>query len=791
MENAKNKYGAFTSDGREFTVSRMDTPRPWMNVLFNDEYGVFFSQTGEGYSFYKSVLYCPVTYCDVFTYVPQWPQTGKFVYLRDMDKGSGWSLAPFFADQEYDSFLCRHCPGRSEIQTLKNGIRSTFGIVVPPGTDPVELWDITFRNESEEKRRLRIYPFQELQMSSYGSSATDVFTYTIAKFDPSLQAIVAHNNNSVSKLKYRTFTMVDYPVVGWDCRLESFIGTYGRKEMPAVVQRGECTGSEVSAERMCTVLEGEIELAPGEQKQVNLLFGIGSDEEDVAAFRKTYLSAGKPEDARNRTQVYWDAHYERMHADTPFTGLDWLLNSWYKHGALLTSRFVRGDIKGFRDIVQDIMGMCPLEPGWTRRWLLESLKHQEQSGHVIRCYDVIAGEHDMRRHRDCGLWLPITFSEYIRETGDDSILDEVVSYLDGGEDSAWMHMVRNILCVGQDRGAHDLCLIGDGDWNDSLDEINREGRGESAWLTVACIHAINLMEEIGDNTGRQESLDELRNLREELRSPVEESAWDGDWYVYGFADDGRAVGSSVDREGQVHLNMQTWAIFAGVAAGERQEKLLDLIDHRMDSDFGPLLIDPAYTAYDNQVGKMSAKNPGHCENGPVYSHGVCFKMLADAVLGRGNQAMDSFIKLSPFNPKTSQDRFAAVPFAAPRYLVSRANPEQEGAAWYPYFTATPAWMMTVLWQHILGIRPWYDGLVIDPVIPSEWDGFTVTRTWRDATYKITVNNPEHVCCGVAQLEAGGERVDGQLLRPAVPGSKISVRCTLGRFGKRFTHEESL
>jgi len=777
-------YGEFSDDGRTFRITRFDTPRPWMNVLFNDEYGVFFSQTGHGYSFYKSVLSCPVTYVDVFTYVPQWPQTGKFIYFHDADSGAAWSLAPFFADQEYDRFECLHTPGISAIESLKGGLRARFQILVPPGSDPVELWTLTLRNEGETERRLRVYPFQELRLSSYMSAATDVFTYALAGFDEETQAIVAHNNNSVSKLKYGTFMIADYPVAGHDCRLDSFVGKCGRLEAPAAAVRGSCSNSSVSAERLCTVLEGDVTLAPGEERTLHLLFGIGSDGDTIREYRERYLAPGRPAEAVAATQAHWQAHYDALHAETPLQGVNCLLNTWYKHGALLTSRFVRGGTKGYRDIVQDIMGMCPLDPQWTRRWLLESLKHQDREGLVIRCYDTIAGREDLRRHRDCALWLPITFSEYVRETGDAAVLDEVVPYRDEGEDTAWRHMTASILRVGRDRGVHDLCLIGDGDWNDSLDEINREGKGESAWLTVACVYAINLMEELAAHTGRTEQIEELGRLREDLVSAVREQAWDGDWYVYGFADDGRAVGSRKDREGQVHLNMQTWSLFSGIAEGERVDKLLRLIDGRMDSRFGPVLIEPAYTRYDPRIGKMSAKNPGHAENGPVYSHGVCFKILADAVFGRGNEAMDSFLKLSPFNPESDQDIYAAAPFAAPRYLVSRANPDQEGAAWYSYFTATPAWMLMVLYQWILGVRPWYDGLLLDPVIPDTWPGFKMSRTWRGATYRIEVRNPDGVCCGVRELRADGAKLEGNRIPIQSPGTEVSVVCTLGPGGCR-------
>jgi cellobiose phosphorylase len=778
------KYGSFIDNGRSYCITRPDTPRPWMNVLFNDEYGLFFSQTGQGYSFYKSVLDMPITYVDLFTYVPQWPQSGKFVYLRDEENQDHWSLAPFYADQKYDSFQCRHTPGFSTIETSKNGISSRFEIFVPVGSDPLEIWTITLKNTGPTPRRLRFYPFHELRLASYGSGITDVFTYALSDFNPDCQALISHNNNSVAKFMYGTFMAADYPIVGYDCRLESFIGNYGRMETPQAVQAGRCTNSSVSAERLCNVLEGVAELAPGEEKTFHLAFGIGSDTETVKSFQAAYLAPGQPAAARAAVADYWQDQYQRMSIETPFEGLNILSNTWFKHGSLLTSRYVRGGVKGYRDIVQDVMGSCPLDPAWTRRWLLESLRHQQKDGLVIRCYDPIAGDDDLRMHRDCGLWLPISFSEFVRETGDDAILDQVIPYRDSGQDTAWQHMIANILRVGNDRGAHNLCLIGDGDWNDSLDGINRNGGGESAWLTVATIYAINMMEELSENTGRSEGISELLQLKAELSQAVNENAWDGSWYVYGFGDNGQPIGTHKDKEGQIHLNMQTWAIFSGLVEKDRLPSLLNVIDNTVASRFGPLLIHPPYTKYDKGIGKMSAKNPGHCENGPVYGHGVCFKMLADAALGRGNEAMDSFLKLSPFNPESNADIYRGEPFAAQRYLVSYANPEQEGAGWYPFFTATPAWMMYIVYQQLLGLRPWYNGLRIDPVIPESWDGYKVTRQWRGATYILEVKNPEHVSSGVTELLANGQAFKDNLIPIAPAGSTVEITCLLGPGGTR-------
>ena len=777
------EFGHFAESAEEFVITRFDTPRPWMNVLFNDEYGLFFSQTGLGYSFYRYVLDIPVTCVDIFTYVPQWPRDGKFVFLRDQETGTFWPLAPMHSAEGYDHYECRHHPGRSTILTRREGIESALLIFVPRG-DPVEIWRLTLRNLSRRPRTIRFFPFQELRLASYGTGATDVFTYTLADYDAQANAIIARNNNSISKLKFGAFMTGDYPVLGYDCRLESFVGRYGRPDEPQVLRQGECANSSVSAERTCTVLAGEVELAPDQAKTVHVLFGIGDTPERVAELRERYLAPGAPESALQAVEDYWSGVIGEQRVETPERAVDVFANVWHKHGCLLTSRYVRGGHKGYRDVLQDVMGVCPLDVPWTRRWLLESLKQMRNDGLCVRGYDPIAGLDDLRWHRDSALWIPLTLSAYLRETGESEILTEEVPYRDGGAGSVWDHVMRGIAKVAAERGAHDLCLIGGGDWNDSLDEVNLAGRGESAWLTVACVHAARTAARIARSVGDAASAEELDALAADLTEAVNANAWDGDWYVYAFADNGQPVGSRLNEEGRIHLNVQTWAIFSGVATPERVERLLQAIDGPMDTDFGPVLVHPAYTRYVRGIGKVSAKNPGHCENGPIYGHAVAFKMLADAVLGRGSKAFESYVRMSALSPRTTQDRFRGEPFAAQRYLVGPGTPEQFGAGWYPYFTATPAWMLMVIYEWLLGVRPWYNGLVIDPVIPSSWREYRVRRPWRGAVYEVHVVNPEGVESGVVELTFDGRTVEGWSLPVAADGRVHQVHCRLGRAGAR-------
>lgn len=770
-------YGRFARDGSEYVITRPDTPRPWLNCISNDVYGMFVSQTGFGYSFYRDTNAVKINYIDIFGYVPSHPQTGKFVYLHDRDAGRAWPAAPMHSARGYARYQCRHGQGWTQIRARRFNIEVSTRYFVPVGEDPVEIWQIIVRNRGKSTRRLTTYPYQQWQLTA-PTGITDTLTYTRASWRDDVGAIVARQTNPTSPLMYDAFMAADFDVEGHDCSYAAFVGEYAALDQPVAAVAGACTNSSASGERMCGVLSHTFELPPGGQVVFNVLTGVSLADGDVARLKAKYLAPGQADAALDAVRDYWQRIRDTLTCRTPEPVVNLMANSWAKHQNFITSRWCRGGYKGYRDVLQDVMGYAPIEPAWTRHWLLQTLARQYASGLCIRGWNPLRGSIDGRLHRDSPIWIPLTLSAYLRETGEMALLDEPVDWLDGGQAPVFDHALAGMRRLHEERAANGLCLIGDGDWNDSLDEVAPRGLGQSVWLTMAAAYAMDTLAEVADAAARDADAADLRRWADELRSAVNEHGWDGRWYLYAITDDGRPVGGNASEEGKIHLNVQTWAIFSGTATGDRLASLLEVIDNDLDTRFGPVLIHPAYTRYTPGIGKVSGKNPGMAENGPIYSHGVAFKMLADLHMGRGDKAMESYLKTCPA-AQPDPGRFGGEPYAASRYLVGPACPERFGASPYSFYTAWGPWTLSLLHERVLGVRPAFEGLRIDPCVPSSWKRFEVVRPWRGATYRIRVSNPKGVQRGVRRVTVDGQRLDGNVVPIFGDGRQHEVRVTMG------------
>jgi len=774
------QYGKFSKDGSEYVITRFDTPRPWINLIANETYGLYLSQNSFGFSFYRDSQTVKVTYADVTGYVPTHPQTGKFVFLRDMDTGHCWSNLPMHTARGYSGFRCVHGQGYSRLSARCHGIQTDFLALVPIGADPVEIWEVTLRNCSKRTRRIKAFPYQQWLLSA-PTGITDTLTYTRVAYRPDLHAIVARMTNSTAPLQYDAFMAADFEPEEHDCNYDRFMGAYGSLSTPAAVIAGRATNSSASGERMCGVLARTFELAPGESATFRILTGVSHADAEVKTLMARYLSDGACATALRGVKDYWKRIREGMRVQTPDPTINLTANIWAKWQNYHTTRHARGAYRGFRDLLQDTMGFTPVQPAYTRQALIDVLQHQYANGLCIRGWSPISGKLDTRKHRDSPCWIPLTLSAYLRETGEFAFLDVPVDYLDTGRATVFEHALAGMRRLHEERAPNGLCIIGDGDWNDSLDEVAVKGLGQSVWLTIAAVYAMHALADIAGACGRSGPCGQLRAWAQELKTAVNEHGWDGRWYLYAITDDGDPVGSDRNAEGKIHLNVQTWALFAGVAEGARAASLLQVIDETLATRYGPVLMHPAYTGYVKGIGKVSGKNPGQAENGPVYSHGVLFKMLADFTRGRGDKAFESFLQICPASPNNTNepDRFQGEPFTATRYLIGPACPERFGAAPYSYHTAMPAWTMQLLYERMLGVRPSFDAMIIDPCIPAAWEKFEVVRPLRGATYRVRVSNPDHVQTGVRSVRVDGKKIPSNRIPLFSDGALHTVDVEMG------------
>jgi len=774
-------YGHFTEDGSEFLITRPDTPRPWLNHLSNEVYGLCLSQLGYGYSYYRAEIALRVTAMTVDTYVPVDPPTGRFIYLHDRETGKAWPATPLANSEfgKYRGYLCREGLGEWQLEASRNGIRTTVHFFVPQTDDPVEVEQITFENRSSRRRRLRFFPFLEWYLSSHPATYTDVFAFNRARFDARTGSIIARMTNPQSCIMYGGFITGDYRVVGYDASKSAFFGREGNLLSPEVPRLGRCRDSSATTERMVGVIAGEVTLQPSETKTVRILAGVAEDARTVARLRGKYLARGARERELGRLRENWRHTREALRVETPSRPFNLAANVWLKYQLTHTAKWTRGLDRGYRDILQDTMGVAPFWPDYTHKRLLETLAYQYQDGTAMRQWSEIGGPHDLRKHRDSPSWIIWCLEQYLLQTGDFDLLKEGVPFFDGGSATVYEHALRSVRVLYRERGTHGMCLIGDGDWNDALNGIGKQGRGESVWLSCAAVIAARKVAALARHLGRTGVAREMSRKANALAKQINKVAWYRGQYTYAFDDEGRPIGCPDNPDGRLHLNVQTWAIFAGVADEKQRRRLFQLIDGRLDTPFGPALIHPPYRKYQDYVGRISGMVPGMFENGAVYSHGVSMAVRAQCHGGRGSRAFETFMKGQPINPAHDRDRVTVEPFASTNFYLGPGSPERFGAALYSWHTGSTSWYFLLAHQFMLGLRPKYEGVRIDPCIPAHWEEVQAWATLRGARYHLTVRNPGRKEGGVARLSVDGKDVPGTLVPFGKPGHTYEIVAELG------------
>jgi len=477
---------------------------------------------------------------------------------------------------------------------------------------------------------------------------------------------------------------------------------------------------------------------------------------------------------------------------TPDDAMDIMENVWLKYQAISgrlwgrTAYYQTGGAYGYRDQLQDSQVFLPLDPEQTKKQILLHARHQFRDGTVYHWWHPISEIGHRNQISDNLLWLPFVLNAYLQETDDTGILNLREPFVDDAVGATvYDHCVRAIdraLKRTSDRG---LPLIGAGDWNDGLSAVGLEMKGESVWLAHFLYKILLDYSEVAARHGDVTQAGEFRQHATELKTSIDRYAWDGEWYFRATRDSGGRLGSKENKEGRIYLNAQTWAVIAGVAEKERAEQVMDVVEKSLEFKAGPLLLYPSYKKPDKYIGYLTRYGPGMRENGGVYTHAATWAVIAEAMLGRGENAFRMYSKLNPINRGKNPLEYCAEPYVTPGNIEGPESPFYGRGGW-TWYSGSAAWLFKVGLEWILGVRPTVDGLLIDPCIPPAWDGFKVRRAFRGATYSIEVKNPEHVECGVRELWVDGEREcmskgpREKVVPVFPPGTKHAVTVILGK-----------
>ena len=770
------RYGFFDDARREYVIDRVDVPVSFTNYIgMGDMYGVF-NHTAGGYLLYKSPEYHRITRFRPNGVPMDGP--GHYVYLRDRDTGDYWSVSWQPVGKPKEHFFCRH--GLSYVRYLSDysGIdaRQTLFVAMD---DPVEIWDVRLRNGSGKTRRLSVFSYLEFSFHQIDMDNRNFQMSLYAAGSRCEDGVIEHDLY-YEEDGYQFFT-AGFAPDGFDCLRDRFIGAYRTERNPQTVESGKCGGSYQKGGNHCGCLQKDLTLQPGEEARLIFLLGEGGIETG-RRMREKYTAARVDEDFA-RLARFWEDKLSRLQVSTPNPGMNTELNIWNLYQSeinVMFSRFtsfieVGGRTGlGYRDTAQDAMMVIHSNPEKCKSRLLELLRALTREGYGLHLFEprwfepeekpqtfksptvvpmpdksrIIHGLEDTCA--DDALWLVASVVQYVKETGDLAFVDQSVPYADGGEETVYAHLRRILDFSARQVGANGICKGLRADWNDCLNL----GGGESAMVSFLHHWALQSFVALAQRLGRDEDAAHYGALARRVKETCERVLWDGKWYIRGITADGRRIGTQADRQGRVHMESNTWAVLSGVADRERGLSAMDSVDEHLYTPYGLMLTAPSYTEPDDGIGFVTRVYPGLKENGAVFSHPNPWAWCAEAMLGRGGRAMKFYNALCPPLQNDQIEIRQAEPYSYCQFIAGRDH-TAFGRAHHPFMTGSAGWAYYAATQYLLGIRPDFDGMIVDPCVPAQWKAFGVMRVWRGATYRIHVQNPRGVEKGVASLTLNG------------------------------------
>lgn len=749
-----NPYGRFDASGSTFSITDYRTPMPWTNVVCNGRYGFVVSQNGGGFSWLDNSQLNVLTRWDMDM---ARDDRGRFIYLADLESKEVWSLTPAPCWPKFAHYRCDHRPGSTTFVTEAHGVRAEWTLAVPPG-ETLEVWHVALSNTSSKYRRLRIASFFEWCCGVAPDVKREFHRLFITvKHDAARRAIVATKNMwDIPKKSekdhwnngwpYAAAHALVAPKMSRDLAIgdkPTFLGRYGEQRSPAAM-RGETplVGGFGRFGDAAAALGGDFELAPGADVEFGYVLGIDSTPEralaNVDRFRTLEAIRGGVAAAKED----WHSRLGATSIDSGAADFDALNNTWLPYQAISariwgrTGYYQQSGAYGFRDQLQDSHVWLPIDPAETRKQILLHAAHQFGDGSVYHWWHPLAEFGPRTACSDDYLWLPFLVASYVRETGDASIVKDRARFVDQAEETTILeHCLRSFRRCFERTSPRGLPLIGSCDWNDGLSAMGVDEKGESVWLAF---FLCDLLSDFGrvlrlnGDAGRASEFDERREI---LIRTVNELAWDGQWFRRATKDNGEWIGTSANTSGRIYLNAQTWAIIAGAADSSRQHAAWQSVKQHLLQDMGPLLLDPAYTEPDESVGYITRYCPGTRENGGVYMHAATWALLAACKMKDTASVAKIWKSISP--PLRAQDaeRYRAEPYVTPGNIDGplSAYPGKAGWTWY---TGSAAWLNRVSLEWVLGIRPTWEGLLIDPCPFAELGRVDVTRMWRGRRVRL-------------------------------------------------------
>jgi cellobiose phosphorylase len=811
------KFGHFDDKNREYVITNPQTPWPWINYLGNEDFFSLISNTAGGYTFYKDAKFRRLTRYR-YNNVPM-DSGGRYFYIKDED--TIWSPGWKPCKTPLDKYECRHGMNYSSIEGVKNGVSAKVLFFVPLKTW-AEVQKLTLSNNSSEVKKLKIFSFTEWCLWNAAADMEN-FQRNFSTGEVEVEgSVIYHKTEYKERRDHYAYYSVNTPIKGFDTDRETFFGLYNGFDEPQVVAEGNPTNTVAHGWSPIASHCIEIELQPGESKDFVFVLGYVENAEDEKWESKNIINktkakatiakfdtAAKVDAAFTELRAYWDNLLSVYNVNSGDDKLDRMVNIWNQYQCMITFCFSRsasyfesgiGRGMGFRDSNQDLIGFVHQIPERARERIIDIASTQFQDGGCYHQYQPLTkkGNNDIGGgFNDDPMWLILGTISYIKESGDFTILDEMVPFDNDMSVARTLfdHLTVSFDHVVNNLGPHGLPLIGRADWNDCLNlncfsndpnesfqttENKTEGtKAES--LMIAGLFVIygkdyvDLCKKLGKTAEAARAQKDVDNMID----AVKKHGWDGDWFIRAYDYYGKKIGSNENEEGKIFIESNGWCTMAGIGKEEGLcEKALDSVKERLDCEHGIVLNNPAFTKYYIEYGEISSYPEGYKENAGIFCHNNPWIMIGETVIGRGDEAWHYYKKICPSYLEEVSDLHKTEPYVYAQMIAGK-DAFKPGEAKNSWLTGTASWNFYTISQFILGIQPDYDGLKIEPCIPKDWKGFNVTRKFRGVTYNIEVVNPNEVCKGVTKVTVDGKTIESNILPIFEAGSTHSVIVELG------------
>ncbi|MBR8534122.1 glycosyl transferase [Carboxylicivirga sediminis] len=810
------KYGYFDDERREYVITNPQTPWPWINYLGNEDFFSLVSNSAGGYAFYKDAKFRRLTRYR-YNNVPM-DNGGRYFYIND--GGTVWSPGWKPCKTELDKYECRHGMSYTQITGAKNGIEAETLFFIPLKTW-AEVQKVKLTNTTSDVKKIKLFSFMEWCLWNAEDDQNNLQRNLSTGEVEVKGSTIYHKTEYKERRNHYAFYHVNTAIDGYDTDRESFVGLYNEFSEPKAVIEGRATNSEAHGWSPVASHYIEVELQPGESKEFIFVLGyIENKEEDkwetknvinkqpAEAVIERFNTVEKVEAALNELRLYWDTLLGKIVLESGDDKLNRMVNIWNQYQCMVTFNMSRsasffevgiGRGMGFRDSNQDLIGFVHQVPERARQRIIDIASTQFPDGGCYHQYqpltkrgnDAIGGGFN-----DDPMWLILGVVSYIKETGDFSILDEMVPFDNDMSlaQTLYDHLTISFNHVVNNLGPNGLPLIGRADWNDCLNlncfssdpnesfqttENNTEGsKAESVMIAGLFVVYGQEYVELSKRIGKVDEAERAQTEVNKMIEAVKSKGWDGEWFLRAYDFYGNKVGSDENEEGKIFIESQGWCTMAGIGKEEGLcEKALDSVKERLDCDYGIVLNNPAFTKYVIEYGEISTYPAGYKENAGIFCHNNPWIMIGETVIGRGEKAWEYYKKICPAYLEDISDLHKTEPYVYAQMIAGK-DAYKPGEAKNSWLTGTAAWNFYAVTQYILGIQPDYDGLKIEPCIPADWKEFAVKRQFRGAEYNIRVVNSAGVNKGIASLEVDGVKQKGNTV-PLFDEGTHEVLVTMG------------